>query len=283
VLIASLAERRKAERLLAYAKVDFSWANAPGAKEIRAQGERRLEEALRADAAAEPSAAALAMVQRLSPDIKQDRLLLLLLDRELERLPKGEVLRPVDTRVTKSTDSYRRDSGPPVSHADFSRDAVVFRVNLGAESRAEPGWLLPLICRRGGVTRREVGAIRVGPQSSEFEIAGEAAKDFALAASQSDPRAPHVHIEVAGRTIGRPPAHEVDAKTDRHRGQMPLAKPSPRPHAAAPPVRFGGSHPGKPSGGFSKGPSFSRPGRPAPIPVAKHKWHPKPGKRSQPR
>ena len=279
VLIASLAERRKAERLLAYAKVDFSWANAPGAKEIRAQGERRLEEALRADAAAEPSAAALAMVQRLSPDIKQDRLLLLLLDRELERLPKGEVLRPVDTRVTKSTDSYRRDSGPPVSHADFSRDAVVFRVNLGAESRAEPGWLLPLICRRGGVTRREVGAIRVGPQSSEFEIAGEAAKDFALAASQTDPRAPHVHMEVASRA--HPPAHDVHAKPERQRGQPPLAKPSPRP--AAPQVRFGSSHRPEPSRAFAKGPSFSRPGRPAPIPVAKHKWHPKPGKRSPPR
>jgi ATP-dependent RNA helicase DeaD len=281
VLIASLAERRKAERLLAYAKVEFSWANVPGAKEIGAQGERRLEDTLRTEAATEPSAAASAMVERLSPDIPRDRLLLLLLDRELERLPKGEVLRPVDTRLTKSTDSYRRDSGPPVSHAEFSRDAVVFRVNLGAESRAEPGWLLPLICRRGGVTRREVGAIRVGPQSSEFEIAGEAAKDFALAASQSDPRAPHVHMEVASRA--HPPAHDVHAKPDRRGVQPPLAKPSPRPHPAAPPVRFGGSLQARPSRGFSKGPSFSRPARPAPIPVAKHKWHPKPGKRPPPR
>jgi ATP-dependent RNA helicase DeaD len=206
VLIASLAERRKAERLLANARVEFSWANVPGAKEIRAQGERRLEDTLRAEAATEPSAAAQAMVERLGPDIKPDRLLLMLLDRELQRLPKGEVLRPVDTHVTKSTDSYRRDAGPPISHAEFSRDAVVFRVNLGAESRAEPGWLLPLICRRGGVTRREVGAIRVGPTYSEFEIAGEAAKDFALAASQSDPRAPHVHIEAASHPTARRPS-----------------------------------------------------------------------------
>ncbi|HJX63585.1 MAG TPA: DEAD/DEAH box helicase [Polyangia bacterium] len=346
VLIASLAERRKAERLLGYAKVEFSWANAPGAKEIRTQGEKRLEDTLRTEAATEPSAAASAMVERLSADIPQDRLLLLLLDRELERLPKGEVLRPVDTHVFKSTDSFRRDSGPPVSHADFSRDAVVFRVNLGAESKAEPGWLLPLICRRGGVTRREVGAIRVGPQHSEFEIAGEAAKDFALAASQTDPRAPHVHMEVAGHTIGRPPAREAHAKPERHGSRPPrsrdadmerrppgpvgnvqrsflparergkpasqplpaqatdgnssplrferrpgaphasgkaFAKPNPRPHAAAPQVRFGGSHRAEPSGGFAKGPSFSRPGRPAPIPAAKHKWHPKPGKRSPPR
>ena len=263
VLIASLAERRKAERLLAYAKVDFSWATAPGAKEIRAQGERRLEEALRAEAAAESSAAASAMAQRLSPDIPQDRLLLLLLDRELQRLPRGEVLRPVDTRVTKSTDSYCRDSGPPVSHADFSRDAVVFRVNLGAESRAEPGWLLPLICRRGGVTRREVGAIRVGPKSSEFEIAGEAAQDFALAAAQTDPRAPHVHIEMSGRTIVRRPSHDGHGQPERHHVQPPLAKPAPRPAPSQ--MRFGGSQREKPSGGFAAGPSFSRPGRPAPV------------------
>jgi ATP-dependent RNA helicase DeaD len=230
VLIASLAERRKAERLLANARVEFSWANVPGAKEIRAQGEKSLEDTLRAEAATDPSAAAQAMVERLGPDIKSDRLLLLLLDRELQRLPKGEVLRPVDTHVTKSTDSYRRDAGPPISHAEFSRDAVVFRVNLGAESRAEPGWLLPLICRRGGVTRREVGAIRVGPTYSEFEIAGEAAKDFALAASQSDPRAPHVHIEAAGRA--RRPTHDVPVKPVRH----PVAE-----HKQGPQVKDGDS------------------------------------------
>jgi ATP-dependent RNA helicase DeaD len=347
VLIASLAERRKAERLLANARVEFSWANVPGAKEIRAQGEKRLEDTLRAEAATEPSTAAQAMVERLGPDIKPDRLLLLLLDRELQRLPKGEVLRPVDTRVTKSTDSYRRDAGPPISHAEFSRDAVVFRVNLGAESRAEPGWLLPLICRRGGVTRREVGAIRVGPTYSEFEIAGEAAQDFALAASQSDPRAPHVHIEAAGRE--RRPTHEIPVKPVRHPAaehkqgpqvkdsdtvrvsdhaerevkpersvpptrephatrpaprprhahagdgtSAPLrferrvgaphpsakifVKPNPRPHGPPPQAHFGGSHRGEPARGFSKGPPFPRPGRPAATPGAKDKWHRKSSK-----
>jgi ATP-dependent RNA helicase DeaD len=392
VLIASLAERRKAERLLAGAKVEFSWATVPGAKEIRAQGEKRLEDTLRAEAAGEPSAAAQAMVERLSADVKPEQLLLMLLDRELERLPKGEVLRPVDTRVTKSTDSWRRDAGPPISHAEFSRDAVVFRVNLGADARAEPGWLLPLICRRGGITRREVGAIRVGPTSSEFEISGEAAKDFVLAASQSDPRAPHVFIELASRAPTRRPTHDVpasrvrppvaeraprmkdavsaiavrpeehvpparephgsaerEAKSERHvpparephgsaeREAKPgrhvpptrhthdearperhappahephASKPAPRPrhgHAGdgnTPPLRFerriGAPHPsakifvkpnprphglpaqarfgGGPSAGVSKGPSYSRPARPATVPGAKDKWHRKPGK-----
>ena len=46
----------------------------------------------------------------------------------------------------------------------MSRGGVVFRVNIGGNDNADPRWLLPLICRRGGVTRREVGAIRIAPR-----------------------------------------------------------------------------------------------------------------------
>jgi ATP-dependent RNA helicase DeaD len=196
VLIANLAERRKAERLLASARVAFTWTAAPSAAEIASAGERRLEAALvaAAEESREPSASVQAAAERLAKGIKKDALIHLLLARELARVAKGENLKPVDLTVV-SRDAFR-PTGPPPDREEFSRDAVRFRVNLGADSRAEPGWLLPLICRRGGVTRREVGSIRVvGPGHSEFEIAGHAASDFALAASQPDPRAPHVHIE----------------------------------------------------------------------------------------
>ena len=196
VLIANLAERRKAERLLAGARVTYTWTAAPGAAEIASEGEKRLEAALLALAGEEhtPSAEVLAVAERLGKGIKKDALIQLLLERELSRVPKGEKLKPVDLKVV-SRDAFR-PSGPPPDREEFARDAVRFRINLGGDSRAEPGWLLPLICRRGGVTRREIGAIRVVSAGfSEFEIAGHAAGDFALAASQSDPRAPHVFIE----------------------------------------------------------------------------------------
>jgi ATP-dependent RNA helicase DeaD len=232
VVIANLAERRKAERLLAAARVQCTWTAAPGATEIFEQGRARLEATLLEEAAAatEPSAGALAAAEKLGKDIEKDALILMLLGRELARVPKGERLKPVDLKVV-SQDRFR-PTGPPPDREEFSRDAVVFRVNLGADSRAEPGWLLPLICRRGGVTRRDVGAIRVGPQYSEFEISGEAASDFTLAASQPDPRAPNVRIERSERSAGherrpsrpeRSPAHERSPHPARSQPSHPRA------------------------------------------------------------
>jgi ATP-dependent RNA helicase DeaD len=83
---------------------------------------------------------------------------------------------------------------------------VTFRVNLGGRDNADPRWLLPLICRRGGITRREVGAIRIGPHDTLFEIAGDAARDFELAARERDPRALHVTIQRADAPPAPAPA-----------------------------------------------------------------------------
>src|SRR5262249_44732556 len=110
--------------------------------------------------------------------------------------------------------------------AQFAREGVAFRINLGANDRADPRWLLPLICRRGGVTRREVGAIRIGPHETMFEIAGDAADDFALAAGEPDPRARHVII--ARAAAPRPP---------------PPARPHQPPRSPEPPRLPGGYHP----------------------------------------
>src|SRR5205823_3963031 len=133
----------------------------------------------------------------------------------------------------------RGRAGAPAAPGRGWDRAVIFRVNLGADAKAEPGWLLPLICRRGGVTRREVGAIRVGPRSSTFEIDAGAAADFALAASRPDPRAPHVHIEtVHGATAAprpavkkgrRPPPDQLDSSSPRSPGAKRSADRSRRP------------------------------------------------------
>jgi len=182
---------------LSYAKVEFSWANVPGPKD---QGRVRsaLEETLRTGSRGEPSAAASAMVERLTPDITQDRLLLLASRRELERLPKGETLRPVDTKVFKTPTAYRRARARRFPCRVLTR-AVVFRVNpLGAEAGPSRAGCCPSSADAAASPGSEVGAIRVGPQYTEFEIAGEAAKDFAWLVAER-PARPHVHMEVASR------------------------------------------------------------------------------------
>ena len=240
VVIATVAERRKAERLLGAAHVKVEWTPPPSSETIAAAARARLAEEL---VAGEPEAAASAaddLLARVEDKLPARDLLRRLVARELGRLPVGEPVRPIHIAGPGAGDrgGGYRDQGPPGrkgSHGDFAREGVAFKVNLGANDRADPRWLLPLICRRGGVTRREVGAIRIGPNETVFEIAGGAARDFALAAGEPDQRARHVVITRADASPeGRPSAAERPAPGDyapepHPRSQPPRPRQPPRP------------------------------------------------------
>src|SRR3546814_4287367 len=45
-------------------------------------------------------------------------------------------------------------------HRPGFEDTVWFRMDIGRRQNADPRWLLPLLCRRGHITKNEVGAIR---------------------------------------------------------------------------------------------------------------------------
>jgi ATP-dependent RNA helicase DeaD len=74
-------------------------------------------------------------------------------------------------------------------------DVAWFRLNIGRTNNADPRWLIPLICRRGGVTKAEIGKIRIGVRETHFEIAAAAAARFAQAAQRPDPKERNVRIE----------------------------------------------------------------------------------------
>ena len=59
-----------------------------------------------------------------------------------------------------------------------------FRLSVGRNGNADPRWLLPFICRRGHVTRQEVGRIKIMDRETRVEIAPWAAERFAHAASR---------------------------------------------------------------------------------------------------
>jgi ATP-dependent RNA helicase DeaD len=232
VVIATVAERRKAERLLAAAHVRVEWTPPPSAEAIAAAGRTRLADDLVAgeEPPAEVTRAADDLLAQVEPRLPARDLLRRLLARELARLPGGEPVRPVSLAGPGGRDG-RQGQGPPGrrgSHGDFAREGVSFRVNLGASDHADPRWLLPLICRRGGVTRREVGAIRIGQHETVFEIAGAAAHDFALAASEPDQRARHVVIT---RADAPPPSVQAPSAPPPTR---PEHAPEPHPRSAPP-------------------------------------------------
>ena len=55
---------------------------------------------------------------------------------------------------------------------------VWFTLSLGRKHRADPKWLLPMICKAGGVTKRDVGSIKILDLETRFEISADKAREF---------------------------------------------------------------------------------------------------------
>jgi ATP-dependent RNA helicase DeaD len=80
------------------------------------------------------------------------------------------------------------------SHGREKPGGVWFRINIGRARNADPRWLLPIICRKGGVDRRHVGRIEIMANETRFEVARAAATHFRKAASKPDKKDPNLKI-----------------------------------------------------------------------------------------
>ena len=225
VLLASPQERYKLERMLREAGVTPEWAPVPTADLIRQQDEARLAaeiDAATTEAPEDELTAARALLAGRDPLA----LALALLRRARAALPAPEEL-PDTGRVASEAPRGPKPArkGPPV-------EGAWFRISIGREKQADPKWILPLLCRRGGVTRDEIGKIVILAAETRFEVAKTAAARFAAAARVPDPRAPGLRIEPA-----RPPGEALASRpispprTAEHR---PAASPAEAPMPAAP-------------------------------------------------
>jgi ATP-dependent RNA helicase DeaD len=241
-LIVPFNRRRKADALLAAAKLKVTWTPAPTADEIRARDQERFLADPMFTNAATPEEAKLA--EALQRARTADEIALALVRAHLARLPAPEDLaedtgppkrehrprweqreRPsraftdrshgADTRPPREERTSSEERAPrPVR--DHGREMVWFRVDIGRERNAEPRWLLPLICRAGGVTKSEIGAIKIFDRDTRFEVAAEFADKFADSARAMKPneaRISRVGAYVPAEHV--PSSHEPSAETAR--------------------------------------------------------------------
>jgi ATP-dependent RNA helicase DeaD len=138
----------------------------------------------------------------------------------------------------------------------MAEGSVWFRAAIGRKKNAEARWLLPMICRRGGIDKHDIGAIRIMDTTTEFEISKEAADSFAVKIRRPD-KEDNIRIEPMadapqGQSPRQRPSHmprHEDRATDRgtHRSDKSRDDGAPKHH-------------GKPrhqSGpGFGKEPAF---------------------------
>jgi ATP-dependent RNA helicase DeaD len=176
VLLVPYTRRRMAERLLEAARIRAQWGPPPSAEEIRARdAERLLKEAGEAASAMVSEPEALTQGRALLESHGAEAVAAALLRILGAKLPAPEELEP---------EPEPRSPPRPRHEGEGGGEGVWFRLSVGRNGNADPRWLLPFICRRGHVTRQEVGRIMIMDRETRVEIAPWAAERFAHAASR---------------------------------------------------------------------------------------------------
>jgi ATP-dependent RNA helicase DeaD len=188
VILVPHPRRRRADMLLKSAKIEATWQAPPSAEDIRAQDEARLIAAVAPAAEAVEEDMTLVrtlMEQRSVEDIAAAYV----------RLARKQMPAPED--LAESEPEPRgayvpaHERAPEAPRPGFE-DAVWFRIDIGRNKNAEARWVLPMICRRGHATKRDIGAIRVFERETRFQVSAEAVERFEAAAAKGDSDGGHI-------------------------------------------------------------------------------------------
>ncbi|MCO5145013.1 MAG: DEAD/DEAH box helicase [Aquamicrobium sp.] len=235
VLIVPETRRGAAQRVLALARLTATVRAAPGIGEIEARYRRQiLDTAL---AAAEPDTAEAAFVVELLAKASPERIAAAFLRQQLSARPVPEDLSPLPVAEMQAR-KPRRDRGSEDEHSGplpareprkpDMEGGVWFTLSLGRKQRADPKWLLPMICKAGGVSKRDVGSIRIDDTETRFEISADKAAGFAAQIERPGSLERGIVIAPAGE--GR--ASPRPAKPKFGKGGKPPKKPAHRGKAA---------------------------------------------------
>ncbi|WP_087212849.1 DEAD/DEAH box helicase [Yoonia vestfoldensis] len=168
--------KRRAQNLLTWGKLQATWALPPTADEVTARDEDRLlNDPVWSESFtdSEQDFAARLLAQHAPEKIAAAYL----------RLYAGKQSAPEELSDYKdgpaTADRADKDRAPR-DHKSFGPSRW-FRVDVGREGKAEARWLLPMICKAGGITKTEIGAIRIQPNETFVEISEPAVAGFLAA------------------------------------------------------------------------------------------------------
>lgn len=166
VLIVPSKSTGKADRLLRFAKIEADWTTPPSADDINRRDEERLlaDPVWTAEATPEETAFAAKLLDLYSPE----KVAVAYLALHRSRLSAPEDLSAPSARPERKDARERKPFGP----------SVWFSLSVGRDDRAEPRWLLPLICRAGNLDKEAIGAIRIQQSESYVELQEASVQGF---------------------------------------------------------------------------------------------------------
>ena len=131
-------------------------------------------------------------------------------------------------------------------------DGIWFQLNVGRGKNADPKWILPMICRLGHVTKKDVGSIRIFENETKFEIGAEASVRFAEAVRDTSRQDVKIEPSMApGEHDMRAPRAPAPRPAPRGPGGPRKSYGEKKPYEKKPP--FKGAPP-KGKANFAKGP-----------------------------
>jgi ATP-dependent RNA helicase DeaD len=202
--------------MMAVAGLAPVWSGPPSADEIRALDQQRLLGSSLFDE--EPADEDAATAKALLAQRSADEIATAFAKLYRQRLPAPEdVSDPgfATNRREAATDSRARERGPR-SEPSRPEGGAWFRLNVGRNGNADPKWLLPMLCRRGGVTRQDIGAIRIFERETKVQISDAASRAFADAVRGT--AIAGIRIEPAGSPgQGAPPDRKPHGRKPVHR------------------------------------------------------------------
>jgi ATP-dependent RNA helicase DeaD len=168
VLVVPHPARRQAERLLREARIEARWGEPPSPEDVQRRDDARLlSDPLLSEPAAEDHGA---IVARLVADRTPEQIAAAFV-----RLYRKGMAAPEE--IAPPPEAPRAERSPRREREDFS-EGVWVRLSVGRAQAAEPRWLIPMLCRVAGFTKRDLGAVRIHEFETHVEFAPEAAARF---------------------------------------------------------------------------------------------------------
>jgi ATP-dependent RNA helicase DeaD len=188
VLVVPYPARRRVDRMLAGAGIKAEWAAPPSRAVIAVRDRERLITTIGESIGGlddDDRQLGAALLERHGVD----EIAAALVRAHRARLPEAEELIDAGTpqRSTSGRSNADTERGPARGQRQSPEAAHVsgpgrwFRLDVGRRHRADPRWIIPLLCRRGGVTKPDIGAIRIGGSETLVEIAPDMADRFIAA------------------------------------------------------------------------------------------------------
>src|SRR5690606_13874432 len=232
VLVVPLHRRGAAQRVLKLAGIEATTRTAPTSAEIEARYRQQILDGAAGAAPADEAEAP--FVEELLARLTPEQLATAWLRQQLAARPAPEDLSdapiPAFTEKPPRRDKrFEEGEKRPPRQSMYGR--AWFTLSHGCMHRADPKWLLPMICKAGGLTKRDVGSIKIDETETRFEIAAGQAAAFAAAIARNPTVEKGVTIRPAA-AMSAPqrddrPRYKVRTDDGRKLGTRPAAEVTP--------------------------------------------------------